>query len=70
MGTLGAEHEGGEQVAKKRVYVRIAADLHRRLKAEAAMAGKNIEELAEELLAEGIEANARLTVINGGHGEI
>lgn len=68
----GAE-KAGEAVDQGRgtsgVYVKIPASLHRELKAEAALAGRNLEDLAGELLELGIQHSPYLRVVNGGQGK-
>ncbi len=53
---------------KKGVYVKVPVGLHRQLKAEAALLGKDLGDLAEELLELGIKHSPQLKVVNGGHG--
>ena len=71
MGT-GAEEIGAEVAPKEKkagVYVKVPVGLHRQLKAEAALLGKDLGELAEELLEVGIRHSPQLKVVNGGYGE-
>ena len=67
----GTQEVGAEVVAqpkKKGVYVKVPVGLHRQLKAEAALLGKDLGDLAEELLELGIKHSPHLKVVNGGQG--
>jgi hypothetical protein len=73
MGTREATGRAGKGVAaspeKKGVFVKVPLELHRQLKAEAALAGKDLGDFAEELIGVGLRYWPNLKVVNGGHGE-
>lgn len=67
--TRGARKGVADAPEKKGVFVKVPLELHRQIKAEAALAGKDLGDFAEELIGLGLRHWPNLRVVGGGSGE-